>query len=70
MRREEEESRITVDRVIVDTRELAVPAVRVVADELEVRFGANRWRTGFGVEHSEPLSAVEADAGTYYVLSD
>ena len=59
-----------MDRVIVDTRELAVPAIRVVADELEVGFGANRWRTGFGVENSEPLPAVEAEAGTDYVLSD
>lgn len=50
--------------MVVDTRQLAVPAVRVVADELEVGFGTGCRRTGFGVEDSETLPAVEADAGT------
>lgn len=66
---EEEESRISPGRVVVSLGELAVPAICVVANELEVGFCAEGWCSGVWIEDTEALSAVEADSGADCVVS-
>lgn len=69
MRGEAVKQRVGASGAVVSAVQCAVPAVRVIADVLQVGFCAEGRGPGVGIEDAEALSAVEACAGADFRVS-